>query len=111
MKAYKLTVYNTDMEGKAWYKASESYYTTREAAEAVADLFDERWTRGEVEEILIREEQTTESTKVLSLTTLDTHWPLRGGASRSVLSINRGLQKSVVDKQATDQAQKIPKNK
>ena len=56
MKAYKLTVYNTDMEGKAWYKASESYYTTREAAEAVADLFDERWTRGEVEEILIREE-------------------------------------------------------
>lgn len=56
MRAYKLTVYNTDMEGKTWYKASESYYTTREAAEAVADMFDERWTRGEVEEILIREE-------------------------------------------------------
>lgn len=56
MKAYKLTVYNTDMEGKAWHKVNEYYYTTREAAEAVADLFDERWTRGEVEEILIREE-------------------------------------------------------
>lgn len=36
-------------------------------------------------------------------------WPLRGGASRSVLSIYRGLQKSVVDKEATDQAQKNPK--
>ena len=56
MKAYKLTVYNTDIEGKAWYKVNEYYYTTREAAEAVADLFDERWTRGEVEEIFIREE-------------------------------------------------------
>lgn len=48
---------------------------------------------------------------MLSSATVDKAWPLRGGASRSVLSMHRGLQKSVVDKQATDQAQKIPKNK
>jgi len=36
-------------------------------------------------------------------------WPLRGGTSRSALSIHRGLQKSVIDKEATDQAQKILK--
>lgn len=48
---------------------------------------------------------------MLSSATVGKAWPLRGGASRSVLSVNRGLQKSVVDKQTIDKAQKIPKNK
>lgn len=46
---------------------------------------------------------------MLSSTTVGKAWPLRGRASRSVLSIHKGLQKSVVDKEATDQAQKNPK--
>ena len=109
MKAYKVTTYNSDIEGKNWSEGKAYYYTTKEKAEAKADEYrDGTWTNAKVEEITV-EEQHRESTKVLSSATIGKAWPLRGGASRSVLSIHRGLQKSVVDKEATDQAQKNPK--
>lgn len=110
MKAYKVTTYTTDMEGRAWYRGKEYYYTTEAKAKAKANEYDGRWAKAEVEEITV-EEQTTESTQVLSSATAGKDWPLRGGASRSVLCVYRGLEKNAVGKGATDQAEKIPKKK
>ena len=57
MKAYKVTTYNSDIEGKAWYKNNkEYYYTSKEKAEAKANEYnDGTWTKAYVEEITIEE--------------------------------------------------------
>ena len=56
MKVYKVTTYNSDIEGKAWYKGAEYYYTTKEKADAKANEYkDGTWTDAKVEEITIEE--------------------------------------------------------
>lgn len=53
MKAYKLAIYTRDTEGEGWHRSPDSYYTTKQRAEEVADLLDPEWHRTEVEVIYI----------------------------------------------------------
>lgn len=56
MKAYKVTTYNSDIEGRNWSKGTEYYYTIKEKAEAKADEYrDGTWTDAKVEEITVEE--------------------------------------------------------
>lgn len=56
MKAYKVTVYTTDMEGKTWHRGAEYYYTTEEKAKAKAEaVYKKGWVEAKVEAITVEE--------------------------------------------------------